>query len=330
MSKGIIRKHSKVIIVGAGAAGITAAIEFLDAGLDDITIVEARDRIGGRVQTDGEFGDLGASWLHIPIDFINDSNSNQDEVKEILEDLTNLDIINFARKNGFELIPEDETIAAFFNNQTISEQRVYNEINKLSKRIETKLNQLENPKINKHSVKDSSISEVLRPIIQKNEFRRFIAETEFGGAEHGQELSKVSLLDLGDIFLRSSGLLCKQGLGNLIHEYGSRCHHLIELNKRVESFNVMPNLVRISGSDTVTNQRFLYTAERAIITLPIGVLQCDKKDFKITHNLSIEKRMAISKIRMGTFNKVILKMDEKFFLNSVLRKIHRYISTMIK
>ncbi len=40
----------KIIVVGAGFAGLAAAFELLSAGYD-VTVVEARDRIGGRVHT---------------------------------------------------------------------------------------------------------------------------------------------------------------------------------------------------------------------------------------------------------------------------------------
>lgn len=60
--------HKRVAIVGAGMAGLTAAVRLGAVGLD-VTVWEARDRIGGRLQTDTSLGvasDLGASWIHGP------------------------------------------------------------------------------------------------------------------------------------------------------------------------------------------------------------------------------------------------------------------------
>lgn len=55
-----------VIVVGAGVAGLAAARALVLAG-QDVVVLEARDRIGGRTWTDAALGvpvDLGASWIH--------------------------------------------------------------------------------------------------------------------------------------------------------------------------------------------------------------------------------------------------------------------------
>ncbi|XP_033231693.1 spermine oxidase-like [Belonocnema kinseyi] len=56
-----------VLIVGAGAAGIAAASKLFENGFKNITILEAEDRIGGRVYTThfgGYLVDLGGQWVH--------------------------------------------------------------------------------------------------------------------------------------------------------------------------------------------------------------------------------------------------------------------------
>ncbi|MDH2442823.1 NAD(P)/FAD-dependent oxidoreductase [Amnibacterium sp. CER49] len=55
-----------VVVVGAGVAGLTAA-RLLAAAGRRVVVLEARDRVGGRVVTDRSDGlvtDLGASWIH--------------------------------------------------------------------------------------------------------------------------------------------------------------------------------------------------------------------------------------------------------------------------
>ena len=56
-----------VAVVGAGAAGIGAARRLVDAGSVSVLVLEARDRVGGRVHTIEPAGfplDRGAEWLH--------------------------------------------------------------------------------------------------------------------------------------------------------------------------------------------------------------------------------------------------------------------------
>lgn len=60
------RRGQSVTVVGAGFAGLGCARALSDAGMA-VTVIEARDRVGGRVWTewDGDLPvDLGASWIH--------------------------------------------------------------------------------------------------------------------------------------------------------------------------------------------------------------------------------------------------------------------------
>lgn len=52
-----------VLVIGAGMAGLAAAHELQLSGRS-VTVLEARDRVGGRVYTDANGFDQGAYWLH--------------------------------------------------------------------------------------------------------------------------------------------------------------------------------------------------------------------------------------------------------------------------
>lgn len=69
----------RVIVVGAGVSGLTAARDLAGSGAE-VTVLEARDRIGGRTWTADVAGapiDLGGSWIHGPR-----HNPLADEVRE--------------------------------------------------------------------------------------------------------------------------------------------------------------------------------------------------------------------------------------------------------
>jgi cation diffusion facilitator CzcD-associated flavoprotein CzcO len=57
----------RIVVIGAGLAGLAAANELQSQG-QDVVVVEARDRIGGRIWTSTQWKDtpldLGASWIH--------------------------------------------------------------------------------------------------------------------------------------------------------------------------------------------------------------------------------------------------------------------------
>lgn len=58
--------HYDVIIIGAGYSGLAAALKLRQAG-KNVLVLEARDRVGGRVHTqtlgEGTYVDLGAAWV---------------------------------------------------------------------------------------------------------------------------------------------------------------------------------------------------------------------------------------------------------------------------
>ena len=58
----------RIVIVGAGAAALAAVDELQVRGFSNVVLLEARDRVGGRIWTssigDGVPVELGATWIH--------------------------------------------------------------------------------------------------------------------------------------------------------------------------------------------------------------------------------------------------------------------------
>lgn len=57
--------NKRVVIIGAGASGLTAASKLLANGFKNVIILEAEQRIGGRVCTvpfAANVIDMGAQW----------------------------------------------------------------------------------------------------------------------------------------------------------------------------------------------------------------------------------------------------------------------------
>ncbi len=66
---GLVGPVERVVIIGAGMAGLTAANALHHAGIPSV-VLEARDRLGGRLHTADVGGspvDLGGAWIHTPI-----------------------------------------------------------------------------------------------------------------------------------------------------------------------------------------------------------------------------------------------------------------------
>ncbi|KAH6652885.1 flavin-containing amine oxidoreductase [Truncatella angustata] len=61
-------RKPRIAVVGAGIAGLRCAAVLLEKGNFEVTIIEGRDRIGGRVQQaklpTGHFVDCGPNWIH--------------------------------------------------------------------------------------------------------------------------------------------------------------------------------------------------------------------------------------------------------------------------
>ena len=84
----VVPEARSVVVIGAGLAGLRAAQVLARAGVQ-VTVVEARGRVGGRVRTDRSLGvplEMGASWIH---------------------GVTDNPMVKLVRRAGLRLVPTD-------------------------------------------------------------------------------------------------------------------------------------------------------------------------------------------------------------------------------
>ena len=294
------KEEIKITIIGAGIAGITAARQ-LEYNLKKlkknfkITILEGRNRVGGRLHTI-KFSknnipiDLGGSWIQGP---------SCDKVKLL------------AKKHNFELISRDwDSISFNSSNEKLTPKYI--------EKMEIKCQNVLEQAVRMPS-KDISLKECLDKFFKKSKtklkdeeiFFGFLRELELTEGGSINELSSWQLDDSDDESSSSSDsddlccdVMVKEGYGTLIEKDSEGLD--IKLNQIVKSINYEDeSIIKIK-----TNQGEFF-ADYCISTIPLGCLQ--KETVEFTPPLPIKKQKTIQKIGMGLLDKVVLEFPKNFW-----------------
>jgi monoamine oxidase len=277
-------KHS-VIVIGAGAAGIGAARMLQDRG-QEVIIIEARDRIGGRVYTSHQWEgcpvDMGASWIHgkkkNPLSRL----AKNDAIKRSPTDYNNNILF---KTDGTEANEE------FEDTYEKSIKRLLKQIRKRATdcdSILSSLQQLDEWKTLAREERQTLIH-----------FLNVVVEHELAGA-----LREISALNPDDAEEFSGKDLLMHGGYDLIFRVMSNDLN-IKLNQPVQRIQYYS-----TGVSAMTNQAE-WSADRLILTVPIGVLKNNTIDFDPP--LPTSKQQAIAAIGSGSLEKLYLKFPEVFW-----------------
>ncbi len=277
------------IVIGAGVAGLVAARKLHQAG-QRVVVVEARQRIGGRVWTD-LFGpdvsvDLGAQWIH---------------------GITGNPLAEIAKSNALPIFMTDYDSRKVFSGDGAewSEDQIKT-AEQLFKRVNGSVNQLRKVYRDQHlpdlplekvwsSVATSSVSNATQ-----REILDFEANYEIEH-EYAADLNQLSFYhyDQGADELGGDVVLPK-GYAQIPLLLSKQLDiHLGEAVRRVNT----------STSDvTVVTDKKSYKSKRVIVTLPLGVLKSGAVQFDPP--LPASKLKAIQAIGFGLMNKICLRFDK--------------------
>lgn len=281
-------QKTEIIVVGAGAAGLGAARVLQDEGYQ-VTVLEARARPGGRVWTGrswpGTALDMGASWIH---------------------GLEGNPLTRLARQFGAKTVITDYDSLALYN--ALGQRLSIHQRDQVRQRLYTLLDQLE--EIREELDEDMSLRAAIEESLARQNLSR-LARQELNYAlnatiehEYAADITDLSLFyyDLSEEF-GGEDMLFPDGYDQIIT--GLLKDLTVKLEQPVQQVEYDDNGVRIT-----TNQG-VFAAERAVITLPLGVLK--RGTVKFVPELPQPKLAAINRLGMGVLNKLYLRFDAPFW-----------------
>jgi polyamine oxidase len=282
----------RVVVVGAGIAGLAAADTLTRAGVDCV-VLEARDRVGGRLHTvdvAGTLVDLGGSWVHHPV-----GNPLADLLHEA----------------GIPTLPGDPlpTLGSFDlgEGRRLSHDEV-EDLLALEDGFAAALDRLRS-----ELPSDATAAQAITSYVST------LGQGEHAARRARQELRAVVEADAGDSAERQSlqwmwheeeyggdlfGDLPQPGYGAVVDAIARGLD--VRTDSEVTHVDVDRVGVRVRCRDGAA-----LTASHAIICVPLGVLKQGRPE--ISPPLPPQRREAIQRLGFGRYEKVVLAFETAFW-----------------
>jgi monoamine oxidase len=282
------QNKGKVIIIGAGLAGLTAAKHLQSYGWE-VEILEARDRIGGRIHTNRDWGfpiELGANWIH---------EGGHPENP----------LLKMAEQNGVQHQATHYSSANVYkhNGDKVSALGLALGYYRLDKRLQ-------------HSAKAAgsyaSLAHFLKASIPYSELSPAQAAIFKGPIWEGIRTSIGEDLEQADADFYLNQMLENGKYKDYLVTSGY--DHFAEQQAatlQVKKHHIAQAIDTRQRRVAVHSNHGVHEADYAIVTVPLGVLKSGAIAFN--PGLSVAKRRAIEQIGYGSFNKVFLKFEKKFW-----------------
>ncbi|XP_011311148.1 spermine oxidase isoform X2 [Fopius arisanus] len=308
-------KEPKIVIIGAGAAGISAACRLFEGGLRDIVILEAKDRIGGRIFTT-DFADnvvdLGAQWVHGEVD-----NIVHDLAKEhkLLESSYNLNDTNrhvFVDATG-QLLSQTESSKIWALYYTISNAEEEELTQHEGSHGDFFIRRFHDYCTKNRFTSSKRASEILEWM---GKFDNSIqcSDTWFDVSSRG--LAEYKCCD-GDLLLNWKNRGFKTVLSLLMHEYPNDSN-AIPIMEKIRFCTEVKTIDYRNPENIIitTNVGEDYHADNVIFTASLGVLKHQHASL-FTPPLSLSKELAINGLNIGTVNKIFLEFPHQWWPENI-------------
>ncbi|GAB4531725.1 MAG: FAD-dependent oxidoreductase [Roseibium sp.] len=267
----------RVVVVGAGIAGLAAARRLAEQGVP-VTVLEARNRIGGRLWTDRSLGvplDLGASWIH-------GTRANP--------------ITDLARRFSQPLFDWDYDDAEIVD-LTGNDGRLEDELDALEGTLEDRTSRTA-PGPGGPSVEDA-VGRILQdgslaPLTRAEIYALVVHLVELEYAADRDELA-LAALEEGGAFAGGDAIL-PNGYDRLALGLSEGLD--VQLGQPVDT------LAYSAGGVTLKAGAQTLEADCALVTVPLGVLKAERIAFDPP--LPDRKRRAVEVLGMGLLNKIYL------------------------
>lgn len=281
-------READVLVVGAGIAGVGAARVLQDNGYS-VIILEARNRMGGRIWTDrdglGIPVDLGASWIHGVIGNPLTELGNTNDIQRVTSNFTDLAYYDFDGS------PFDET-------QYLEAERL---LNGLLREAAQYGDQLDDDVTLQSAIDRSLASRSLSA--EQVRYLDLAIQLNIEG-DYAADTTDLSLwwYDSAELYPGREELVV-DGYGQFVDVLAAgldvRLEHIVEA---VDYSGDQVSIMTSQGS---------FSGRTAIVTLPLGVLKAETVTF--TPLLPAAKLQVIDRFVMGTLNKLSLRFEEVFW-----------------
>ena len=281
-----ILKDKKIVVVGAGISGLSAAKKLSQYGAK-VKVLEANNYIGGRIKTDWSFGndapfEVGAGWIHGP--------SSNNPTKKLADKLG----CEYFLTNDDKVTTFDEDGSEWGDERW---EEVLNIWEKTLLKVDQKLEFNDNRNLRK-AIEDINPKALQYPGV----LWALSAYTEFSKGTSIEKVSAVYHDD--DKAFPGADVIIKNGYSTLINNIAENLD--IELDTKVTSINT-----NSGKAIEIQTDNKIYKCDFVICSVPLGVLKA--KRIKFIPELPNEKKKSIEKIGFGSVTKIAHRFDEPFW-----------------